>query len=275
VNPVGAKSRIHKVALCVCIFLGSATTARAYPTSIIFAPTAETLDFAEAAVNAYVPLDLRPSVRPAASWIGLDIGLIPPMSYVEGWTFGGAELGIDVINGATHADGSVYAKPIFNAKLSFLAQTERMPAVGIGVMSLAPFQSKESVNLTYVALTKDLVFGDTSLGGLTVGIGYAIGAKEGAFQGSFPFGGTRWALLAGYLSPEWHHLSLAVDTLGGTSETSATSFALNFAATDSSYVMVGAYFGNDRSLPKDEVFDGVFSSLGLSIPFASDAEGSE
>jgi hypothetical protein len=269
-------AKLRAVRVVAILFVGlSARAASAYPTSIIFAPTAETLDWLEAGVNVYVPLDLRPKVQPAASWLGVDLGVLPEMSFGAGWTFGGAELGVDVINGALHTDGTVYAKPIFNAKLNLLAQRDWTPALGIGLMSFAPFQAKESVNLTYLATTKELVFGETSVGALTLGIGYAIGANSGTFRGSFPFGDSRWAMLAGYVSPQWQRLSIALDTLGGTSETSATSVALNFAPSDESYVMIGAYFSNDRTRPKDEVFDGVFSSVGLTIPFAGNDRGSE
>ncbi|MGC4065174.1 MAG: hypothetical protein QM784_11110 [Polyangiaceae bacterium] len=263
------------VVLSVAFGLLSTTVANAYPTSVIFAPTAETLDFIEAGVNVYVPLDLRPRVQPSATWIGADLGVLPALSYGAGWTFGGAEVGIDMIDGAEHVDGTSYAKPIFNAKLNLLAQREWVPALGIGLMSFAPFQAKESVNFTYVAATKELVFGGTSAGELTVGMGCAIGAQPESFSGSFPFRNGRWAWLAGYVSPEWHRLSVALDTLGGTSEASATSFALNFAPSDGSYIMLGAYFSNDRTLPNDEIFDGVFSSLGLTIPFASTDDAAE
>jgi hypothetical protein len=175
-------------------------------------------------------------------------------------------VGLDVINGAIHKDNSIFAKPIFNAKATLLAQTEHLPALGIGLMSFAPFQLRESVNFTYFAVSKTMTVKETEIGSFTLGFGNAIGAKKFAFQGSRPFKETRWALLAGYVSPEYHRFSLAVDTLGGTSETSATSFAVNFAPSDSAYVMVGAYFSNDRSLPEEEIYDGVFATIGVSFP---------
>jgi hypothetical protein len=241
-------------------------SAFAYPSSVIFAPTGEALPFGEGSSYAYVPVNLNPSVAPAATWIGLDYGIVPSFAYGSGLAFGGLELGLDLISGATHPNGTEYAKIILNAKANVLAQTDSAPALGIGLMSFAPFRHKESVNLTYLAATKDIQLYDTPVGTITLGLGYALGAKAFAFQGSPPFRESRWALLAGYVTPEWNRLSIAIDSVGGISETSATSAALNFSATETSYLMLGAYFTNDRSLPQEDLYDGVFVTIGVTIP---------
>lgn len=241
---------------------------RAYPSSVIFAPTGASLEFGEFSAYTYVPINLRPSFGPSASWLGLDAGVVPDFSWTEGLRFGGIELGFDLIHGAEHRDGSSYIKPIFNAKLSALTDPSRTFALALGIMSVAPFQFTESVNLTYVAATKEFEFGGQSYGTLTLGMGYAASASSFAFRGSPPLRDTRLVPLLGYASPEWYGLALYVDSVGGVSETSSTNVAISFSIGEQTELMLGAFFANERDPKDDTVSDGMFAELGVTFePF--------
>jgi hypothetical protein len=268
------KCELWLIALATAASVAWQSASHAYPTAVIFAPTGETLEFAAGEANAYIPVQVRPSVVPAAAWIGLDYGIVPSFTYGSGLGFGGLEVGIDLIDGATHRDETAYVKPIFNAKANVLAQTRSVPALGTGIMSFAPFQRKESVNLTYFAATKELNLRGSSWGTLTLGMGCAAGTNDFAFQGSSPLKHSHLALIAGYVTPEWNRLSLAIDHLGGVSETSATSVALNIAPNKTSSLTVGAYVSNGRAFTGGGLPEGVFVAVGVDIPsLVSEPEG--
>jgi hypothetical protein len=248
----------------------------AYPTSIIFAPTSESLGLAEFNLCTYVPADLRPSFGPSASWLGLDIGVLPKFPWSDALRFGGSEVGVDLIHGANHRDGSSYIKPIFNAKLSLLADSDSLPGLGFGLMSFAPFQPSESVNYTYLSATKGLRSLKHDWGALTLGIGYAVSASTFAFRGSPPLRDTRLAPLFGYSTPEWSGLTVSVDFVSGVSEMSSTNAAVSYSINEQTCLMLGAFFANDRAMPRDEIYDGVFVSLGATFePFVHDADQAE
>lgn len=258
-----------KFAVLALMVFSMGSRAHAYPSSVIFAPTGESLGLGEFGVYAYVPLNLRPRVGPAAAWLGVDVGVIPTFSWAEELEFGGLELGVDLIQGASHPDGSVYTKTIFNAKLGVLADTGYVPAVGFGIMSFAPFQARESVNLTYLSATKSLRVFDHDVGSLTLGAGYAIAASTFAFRGSPPLRDSRLAPLLGYTTPAWQGLTLSFDSVGGLSEASSTNVAASYSVNEQTSLMVGAYFANDRALPDEEISDGVFANIGANFePFA-------
>lgn len=249
---------------------------RAYPSSIIFAPTSASLELGQVSLYAYVPVAIRPRFGTSATWIGLDAGVVPEFSWSRELRFGGLELGIDLIHGANHRDGSTYVKPIFNAKLSILSDSTYLPGIGFGIMSFAPAQLSESVNYTYLSATKSLRLFSRDAGSVTLGLGYAISASSFAFRGSPPLRDTRLGPLFGYSTPAWNGLSLSFDSLGGVSEMSSTNAAISYSINEQTYVMLGAFFSNDRGLPREAIYDGAFANLGATFePFARRTDPAE
>jgi hypothetical protein len=233
----------------------------AYPSAVVFIPSGKVLTFGQLKASSYVPLNFHPRLIPGTSGIGFGAGLLPTASYAKDFDFEGLEAGLDVVNGAIHRDGTKYAKLVFNAKVGLLKEAVYWPATALGLMSFAPFQQTESLNHVYLSLTKTFQISGNSIGTLTLGAGYAAGAKLNTYRGSPQLGHTHNTLFVGYASPEWQNFSLYIDSVTGTSDMSSTNIALGYSASSSAFLMIGTYFTNNRTVPKAEIYDGVFASF--------------
>ncbi len=258
--------------------------AEAYPTSVVFAPSAETLDFG--AFLTFFALNFRHNPQPvdvASLWGGLNVGVLPsvklgdsPAGAIE---IGGVEAGFDV--GGPADDGR--AALVFNFKAQLLRETLYLPAIAAGVFQVAA-DSRQGAALGYFALTKQLLIREVNLGQLTFGMmtsfangGFVApqcqisGAPYCLFRGSAPFEDRNAAFLAGYQSPAFGPMILAIDHVGGTSSVSSTNIMLGATLVpDILFTGAGVYFANDRrDVPEGPtIVDGFFLvvAFGHSLP---------
>jgi len=201
---------------------------------------------------AYGSTNFSPSVSPGATWLGVEVGVLPQWSYGNGLRFGGLEVGFDTIS--PFGDGIV--KPVLNAKLGVITEGSFSPAIAAGIMQISP--ALPSMNFIYLAATKTLRFGDGPLlGRFTLGFAGSTGSRD-QFNGTFPFRDTRLALMAAYESPLIaSRLGFVVDYLGGASEVSSTYVGATLMVVSSTRIAAGMYVANDRSNPAAR-FDGFF-----------------
>lgn len=231
------------------------TTALAYPSSVVFSPNGEAKPLGTVGLLAYGAINASPTVTPGSSWFGVQVGLLPQWKYGEsGVSFGGIEVGCDIITPFESSDGAI-VKPVLNLKLGAVTESVYTPSVSLGLMEVSP--SHDSMDFTFVAATKTLRASPDarSYGRLTVGYGFNAG-KPGQFNGSFPFHHTRSALMAAYETPLIAgRLGFMVDYLGGTSEISDTYLGAVLNITSTTSFSAGAFFANDRSgSPNDGAF---------------------
>jgi hypothetical protein len=239
--------------------LFTASVAHAYPTAIVFAPTGDSKKLGDAQVFVYSAFNYDPSSSSAGSWLGGNFGIAPAFKYGDSGTgFGGAEVGIDVVNPSSFS-GASYVKSILNVKAQLLTESGLIPHLSIGAMDLDPFQSGRGLNLLYLTLTKTI----GAYGRLTLGLGDALTSNRALFNGTGLFNGRSGALLAGYESPSFGPFSFAADYFGGTSELSSTNVEAIYSPLPNTSWGIGGFFSNDRSNPAT-TFDGVFMVVALS-----------
>lgn len=230
-------------------------TALAYPSSIVFSPNGEAKPLGTVGLLAYGAINLSPKVAPGSSWFGIQGGLLPQWKYGEsGVSFGGLEVGVDVITPFDTSTGTI-VKPVLNLKLGAVTEGIYTPSVSVGLMEIAP--SHDSMNFTFIAATKTLRASPeaTSYGRLTLGYGFTAG-NRGQFNGTFPFHNTRSSLMAAYETPLIAgRLGFMIDYLGGASEISDTYVGAVLNITNTTALGAGAFVANERSnSPNDGVF---------------------
>lgn len=230
------------------------TLVQAYPTSVVFTPTAEAKDLGTVGVLAYTSTNLKPKLNPGSTWAGLEFGVLPQFKYPGTEVqFGGLELGADIIT----PYGSI-VKPVLNLKLAPLKEGQYHPGLAVGLMEVSP--GLPSMNFAYSSLTKSFTVKDVNLGRVTLGFGMNLGAKS-QFYGTWPAQGTRLGVLLAYESPMLKdRVGLVVDHLGGGSEISSTYVGASIMVSGPTYFMVGGFFANDRRAPAS-TYDGLFGAL--------------
>lgn len=240
--------------LGIALFVALMTTVgtvSAYPTSAVFTPTAESKELGEVGALAWGSVQLNPSAAPGVNWFGAEVGLLPKWKYNQDLQFGGLEVGSDVIL------AGLSAKPVFNAKLSPLAEDQYFPAVGLGLMDVSP--ELPSLSLVYGSVSK--TFGKYGHG--TVGLGGRVGSVS-QLQATFPFSGNRFLTMAAYESPTFfNRWGFVADWVGGSSELSSTYLGVTSIAAAGTVVSAGGFFSNARTTPSD----GVFFSLSTVLDF--------
>ncbi len=233
-------------------------TALAYPSSVVFSPNGEVKPIGTVGLLAYGAINVAPKVTPASSWFAIQAGLLPQWKYgASGVSFGGLEAGCDIITPFDTSKGAI-VKPVLNVKLGAVTEGLYAPSISFGLMEMSP--SHESMDFTYVAVTKTVRLSPDakSYGRLTLGYGVNAGSRA-QFNGTLPFRNTRSALMAAYETPLIAgRLGFAVDYLGGTSEISDTYVGAILNITNTTALAAGAFFANDRTNAPD---DGVFFAL--------------
>jgi hypothetical protein len=250
--------QVSRTPIAVLIVLLLPATALAYPSSIVFSPNGETKPLGTVGLLAYGAIDVSPSVTPSSSWFGVQGGILPQWKYGEsGVSFGGLELGLDIITPFDTSPGAI-VKPVLNVKLGAVTEGIFTPSVSVGLMEVSP--SHASMDFTYVAATKTLRASPDARSYGRVTLGYGLSAGDRAqFNGSFPFHDTLSALMAGYETPLIAgRLGFVVDYLGGTSEISDTYLGAVVNITNTTALGAGAFLSNDRS---NAPGDGAFFSL--------------
>lgn len=252
----------HIALAFACVSL-CASTASAYPTSVVFAPTGDSKAGGDVGMFAYSSINLHPTVLPGATFLGFNMGVLPKLKLGDsGLSVGGLEVGVDLINADLLGTPDAYVKPVFNAKLQVLNEYKWVPNIAVGVMQIAPFHTERSLNVVYGSLTKTIQVGETYYGRITLGMyGSARPYDPSVFYATKPFSAdSQLALLGGYESPAFGPFYFAVDYIGGVSELSSTNICLNLSPIDGATWAVGAYFGNDY----DYFFAGAFTYLFIS-----------
>lgn len=239
--------------------------ARAYPTSVVFAPTGDARGAGEAGALAYSSLNVGPTVSPGVTWLGLETGVVPRLEYVPGLAFGGLEVGVDVFNADLAGTQSAFVKMVLNAKAQLFTETPWTPHVAVGVIGFAPL-SDRGQNGVYAAFTKSIAVGARSFGRVTGGLAHYFARNPTVFHGSWPLADTRNGLLAGYESPAFGPFSFAVDHVGGSGEINSSNIALNFTPVNGATIAVGGYLGNDRRVAS-ATYDGAFAYLYMTWNF--------
>lgn len=263
-------TRAGRVARVTLALLAAApAAARAYPTSIVFAPNADTRPLGVISAFMYGGLIVvqegvdGPTLSP---WGGVQTGLVPRAPVpAEGLAasvlaFGGLELGVDVFQ-ATDAQGRAFVKPLLNVKLAPLAPRGDVPGLAIGFMGWSPGFAARSNDLLYGVATWAPRQGAV-IGRLTLGLGGLLNGDRTVSRGTFPFSAESGLCpILGWESPAWGPLSLAIDHLGGVSDVGSTNFALVAAPVPNVVLMLGWTMGNDRKLP----FDGPFALMNVDL----------
>jgi hypothetical protein len=267
--------RTVPLAISLTALLLGSSNALAYPTAVIFAPNGDAKALGDVSAFVYTSSLKIPKLPLTAgtTWVGMEIGVLPSFEYgSSGLSFGGLEVGADLLSQDLAGTADAYIKPLFSAKLSLLAESEVLPSVGVGIMDVAPGKWERSLSFAFGSMSKTLQFGDMSLGRLTLGLGGSLGDFDddpykdtlSNFYGTAPFSkGARAALLGGYESPMFGPFYFAVDHIGGYSEVSSTNVALLFTPSEGAYLAVGSYFGSDP----DNWYWGMlaFASLNFSL----------
>ena len=133
--------RSGRFALAVMVATLTARDAHAYPTAVVFAPTAESRDLAQVGGFLYVAADFAtPGTVSFGKGGGVEIGVLPTLKLgkVE---LGGAEVGIDALS-----FGDQTLKPVLNGKLTLIKQLGWVPSVGVGVMQVAPTEARPPID---------------------------------------------------------------------------------------------------------------------------------
>jgi hypothetical protein len=249
-------------ALAAGAALGASSSALAYPSAVVFAPSGEARGLGVVGAFLYTGLLYDPRVAPGVTRVGTEVGLAPAIRYgSSGVGFGGLEIGVDAINAFAYPGEAPYVKPVFDAKLQLVTESAWLPNVAVGAMELAP--ARHSQDVGYVSITKTLGTAGRSYGRVTLGLGVSFTRDPNVFRPTPPFEGTSLFPLAGYESPPFGPFGLAIDHVGGTSEVSSTNVALNFAPMEGVTWAVGASFGNDRGRA-ETTYDGLFTYLAVS-----------
>jgi len=259
------KAARHAGIIACALGIGLASgEARAYPTSVVYAPSGEALPFGSFSVGTFASLGLSPEpVHFGVAWGGFDVGVIPSIDIarttVGTIAFAGAEIGFDGFG--PDADGAPTG--VFNVKLQLLKDAKYWPAIAIGMFQISP-NAKRSPLLGYFALSKSFSVGDIDLGQLTFGMMksfadetriapqcFVSGAPSCLFRGSEPFLDGNGAFLAGYLSPWIGPVGFGIDYVGGTSAVSSANVAVNFRLWQDGSggflaAGIGGYLSNDR-----------------------------
>jgi hypothetical protein len=247
--------------------------ARAYPTSVVFAPNADARALGVISAFMYGGLIVvqegvdGPTLSP---WGGVQTGLLPRASSADADTlaasalaFGGLEVGVDVFQ-AADAQGRAFVKPLLNVKLAPLAPRGDVPGLAVGFMGWSPGFAARSNDLLYGVATWAPKQGAV-IGRLTMGLGGLLNGDRSVARGTFPFSAESGLCpILGWESPAWGPLSLAIDHLGGVSDVGSTNFALVAAPVPHVVMMLGWTMGNDRRLP----FDGPFALLNVDLEVA-------
>jgi hypothetical protein len=255
--------RTTATAVAICATLGVCSSASAYPSAVVFAPSGEARTLGCVGTFLYTGLFYRPQVAPGASWVGTDVGLAPGIAYGgTGVGFGGLEIGVDAINPFVYPGETPYVKPVFNAKAQLLTENAWLPNVAVGAMEIAP--TRHSQNVGYVSMTKTLGTVERSYGRVTLGLASSFTDDSNVFRATPPFEGTRLFPIAGYASPSFGPLSFAIDHVGGVSEVSSTNVAVNLTPLEGVTWSVGGFFGNDRQ-HDGTTYDGLFTYLAVSF----------
>ncbi|MBI5536074.1 MAG: hypothetical protein HY898_25360 [Deltaproteobacteria bacterium] len=245
------------------------TKAWAYPTAVIFSPSGKSLPANNISGYVYGGLPLSGADVELNPWAGIQAGLGPtPDAPPKGPSFGGAELGMDVLG---VGDGRY--KLVLNAKIQLLAAWGALgPDVAIGMMQLSVSDVSRSMSFAYLAVSRSFKIRDTDVGTFAVGWGHSFApsppdGESRAFTGTFPFRrAAREALLLGYVTPALGPLSLAIDHFGGNSEASDLYAGLNIAPTQWLLVTPGAFFALERA--NGAAVDGAFLNVAVTIDAA-------
>jgi hypothetical protein len=291
----GVSAFATALALFLVFFLAP-SRASAYPSSVVYAPSADALRFGRFSVGLYGGLGVNPSPTHLSSiWGGFDMGILPsvPLADTPGGKLstGGAEIGFDVFGPDLDGNPTV----VLNAKLQLLKEGDYWPSVAVGGFQLST-DSRRGAFLGYFVFSKSFEVHKVELGQLTFGMAasfarigllaprcYETGA-DCVFRGSDPFLDKNGAFIAGYVSPYFGPVSFAIDHIGGTSAVSSTNIALNVRllkteAGTSIIAGVGGFLANDRraSPPGPGVEDGLFLEVtfvsGLNSLFGWDPTG--
>jgi hypothetical protein len=244
------------------VALGAGSSAAAYPSAVVFAPSGDAKAFGTVGALVYTSLPYRPVLGPGVSWAGTNVGVAPAVAPgSRGFGIGGLELGVDAINPFLYPGEPARVKPVFNAKLQLAIEQGWLPDVAAGAMEVAP--TGHSQNVGYVSTTKTVATGARAYGRVTLGLALSFTRDPNLFRATPPFEGTPLFLFAGYESPPLGPLSVAIDHVGGVSEVGGTNVALSFTPVEGVTWAIGAFFGNDRGR-EDTTYDGLFTYLALS-----------
>lgn len=252
----------HIVRTLTLFALLGAAAAGAYPTSVVFAPTGESKPLGGLGYYAYIPVLITPTVAPGATWAGIDVGVMPTLR-VGDFELGGAEVGVDVINGFVAPGKAPTAKFVLNAKLQVVRELGLLPHIAVGLMEVDLGNIQASMNAAYITATKTIAIGDIGLGRFTLGGGYVGNADvnvylaPGYLRG---IGANQAWWLAGYESPAIGPFNFAIDHISGVSEASCTNVAVNWSATSQMGIMGGVSLMNERQDPT-ATYDAAFVSL--------------
>jgi hypothetical protein len=235
------------VGLVGCIV---ASRAQAYPTSVVFAPTAESRPLGKVGGFAYGATIIAPRPRSftVSPWFAVQGGVLPPIPLGGGYEMGGAEVGFDVLG---PGDGTY--KPVLNGKLGLLKQRGWAPGIGVGMMQVAPTQMGRGLNMAYLSLTEAISVDGTNLGSFTVGWGQSFAQRPAAgnepvFHGTVPFAfDDRSVPILGYASPSVAGFSFGIEHISGYSEMSGTTGGIFFAPARWVFFAAGGVLANDRS----------------------------
>lgn len=266
----------------VAFALSLSTSASAYPSSVIYAPSGEALPFGSFALGAYAGLGLSPDVAFGSGWGGLNIGVVPSIDIANTpagkIAFAGAEIGFDVFG----PDEVGEPRFVLNAKVQLLKDSAFIPAIAIGFFQISPDPGRSAM-LGYFSLSKSITIRDIEFGQVTFGMMrsfagssliapqcFVSGAPACLFRGAAPFEDQNGAFLAGYLSPWFGPVGFSIDHVGGTSAVSSTNLAVNFRFWQDdtggfAFVGLGGFISNDRrdSPPGPGATDGVFIQAAL------------
>lgn len=245
----------------------SSTSAFAYPTSVIFAPTGDVKGPGDTGAFLYYGMFVHPVLGAGPTWLGAEVGLVPKIPYGKsGLSFGGLEIGIDAFSADLAGTPAAFIKPIFNAKLQLVTESRWVPNVAVGAMQIYPFRMQRSMNLVYGSLTKTLEFSKVNWGRLSLGLGGALNEPGDdpykdtvpVFYATAPFPrASKLLLIGGYESPAFGPFNVAIDHVGGYSEISSTNFVLNFTPITGGTLGIGGFVGSD---PK-AFYAGMFAYL--------------
>ena len=127
-----------RISIVSSFLLSLPATALAYPSSIVFSPNGEAKPLGTVGLLAYGAINVSPKVAPGSSWFGIEGGLLPQWKYGEsGLSFGGLEVGLDVITPFETSTGTI-VKPVLNFKLGAITEGLHTPSVALGLMEIAP-----------------------------------------------------------------------------------------------------------------------------------------
>ena len=264
--------RLTSVATYALLFVAS--RAYAYPSSVVFAPTADARGLGEIGVFSYASGTIERRLAPGVTWFGVQGGVFPKIEYgTSGVAFGGVEVGADLVSADLQGSPDAFVKPVANIKVQPLTEYGALPGVGLGFMGFAPTRTSRSLNLGYTSLSKSLSFGKRSYGKVTLGIAAVLHRADDPhaetyplYRGSFPFArSSRYGLLGGYTSPPFGRFGVAIDHVGGISEISSTSAALMLTPTPGATWAVGGWMQTAASARAG----GVFTYLALDFPVSA------